>query len=78
MKVLIKIHHSPEQRFLVELSGKKLIKEVQNLAGKGNYSKAIVTALSKGKFHGELTEEEAGNIAVSLILTSENARYDLV
>ena len=77
MKVLIKIRNSPEQRFLVELCGKKLIKEVQNLAGKGKHSKAIVTALSKGKFQTELTEKEAANATAKLILTKENARYDL-
>jgi len=77
MKVLIKIRNSPEQRFLVELSGKKLIKEVRNLAESGKYSKAIVTALSKGKFQGELSEKEARNIAANIILTKDNARYDL-
>jgi hypothetical protein len=78
MKVLIKIRNSPEQRFLVELTGKKLIKEIKHLTGKGNNSKAIVTVLSKGKFQGELTQDEAANAGAELILTEENARYDLV
>ncbi|MFC1480042.1 hypothetical protein ACFL5Y_01185 [Candidatus Omnitrophota bacterium] len=78
MKILIRIHNSPEQRFLVSLTSQNLIDEVSKLVNKGKYSKAVVTTLSKGKFIKELAENELPRIDSDLILTEKNAHWDLL
>lgn len=78
MKVLIKIKKSPGQFFLVDLQNKKLIEEVSKLIGKRKHSKAIVTALSKGKFIKEVAEQDLPNIDADLILTEEHSYFDLI
>lgn len=77
MKVLIKIRNSPEQLFLVNLKEKSLIDEVKKLINKNKHSKAIVTALSKGRFEKELRHEELPDTSAELILTEKNASWDL-
>lgn len=77
MKVLIKIRRSPEQLFLVDLADKSLINEVKKLIGRKKHSKAIVTALSKGRFERELTHDELPTEGADLILTEHNACWDV-
>jgi len=78
MKVLIKIRNSPERLFLVELIEKSLIEEIKKLIWCKKYSKAMVTALSRGKFQRELSHQDIPKLDAKLILTKENARWDLV
>ena len=76
MKILIKIHHSPVQRVLVELSDKCLIDEIRELINRGSRAKAIKTALAKGNIIRKVPASEIGNIEADLILTEKTAHYD--
>jgi len=78
MKILIKIQKSPTQHFLVDLPDDILIDEIKNLINKGRYSKATVTALSKGKFIREITDDDAKFIDADLILSEHHAHFDLI
>ena len=77
MKILIKIHRSPEQLFLVDLKGKNLIRDVAKMIARGRHSQAIVTALSKGKFERQIKHHEIPNEKVDVILSKERASWDL-
>jgi len=78
MKVLVVIKKSPAQRFLVELHTNDLTKEISNLVARRRNSQAIATALAKGRFEGEIPENEAQKIKADMILTEESAHWDLV
>jgi len=78
MKVIIKIKRSPEQYFLVSLVEEGLANEVKNLIERHKHSKAVVTALSKGRFEKELAHDELLSADADLILTEYNAMWDLV
>ena len=77
MKVLIKTRNSPEHLFLVEILDKRMIKEVKRLISKKMNSKAMVTILSYGKFERELKHYEIPDARAELILTKDNAWWDL-
>lgn len=77
MKVLIIIERSPKRRFLVNLHGKSLIKEIKNLINKRKHSQAIVTALAMGKFKNEIKERELPTLRADLILSETNANWDI-
>ncbi len=77
MKVLVVIRRSPVQRFLVELHTNKLVKEVATLIGRRRHSKAIVTALSKGRFERQVADDELPNVRADVILTEHNVSWDL-
>ena len=76
MKVIIKIQRSHERYFLVSLTEKSLIDEVKKLIDNKKNDKAIVTALSKGRFEKELAHDELLSADASLILTEYNAMWD--
>jgi len=77
MKVLVKIHRSPEQRFLVSIPDKALIREVCNLIKKNKRSKAIATVLSKGRFISEVSKQDLSNVKANMIITEEYVSRDL-
>lgn len=78
MKILIKIRANPQQMFLVELPQRKIVKEIGALLCKGEYSGAITAALSGGKRLREIAREDFSRVDADLILTEENASYDLL
>ncbi len=78
MKILVVIRRSPAQRFLVELHTNRLVKEVSTLLARRRNSQAIATILAKGRFDGEIHENEAGKIKADIILTEESAHRDLM
>lgn len=78
VKVLIKIRNSPERLFLVEVMQKSLIEEIKKMIWCRKYSKAMATTLARGRFHGELSRQDICMLDVDLILTKENARWDLM
>ena len=78
MKILIKISQSPEQRFLIELTNKRHLKEVRSFLKRGNHSKAMATVLSKGKFLEEVSEEYLLRSSSDIIITKDSARYNLI
>ena len=78
MKVLIKIKNSPEQIFLVDLKGKALIKNIRGYVNAKRLDKAIVETLSRGRFERELRHDELLSADADLVLTKNNARWDIV
>ncbi|MBL7157225.1 MAG: hypothetical protein ISS92_03570 [Candidatus Omnitrophica bacterium] len=78
MKVLIKIRNSPEQIFLVDLKGKTLIKDIKGYVNAKKLDKAIVETLSRGRFEKELRHDELLSANADLVLTKNNARWDIV
>jgi len=78
MKVLIRLKNSPVQAFLVRLDQKKPAEEVKRLLQNSRHSKAIVTALSKGKFIGEFAGADLARVHADLILTGEHTHRDLL
>ena len=78
MKVLIKIKNSPEQIFLVDLKGKTLIKDIKGYVNAKKLDKAIVETLSRGRFEKELRHDELLSANADLVLTKNNARWDIV
>lgn len=77
MKILVVIRRSPAQRFLVELHSDKLVKEVTALIRRRRNSKAIITALSKGRLERQVADEELPNVKADIILTEHNVSWDL-
>ena len=77
MKVLVRLHRSPVQLFLVNLVDKKVTEEVKRLINKRNHSQAMAVALTKGNFEGELDHCELQGLNADLILTEDGARWDI-
>lgn len=78
MKVLIVIRRSPAQRFLVKLHTDELVGEVVKLIANKKNSKAMVTALSKGRFDRVIEEDDLAHVEVDLILSEDGASWDIV
>ena len=76
MNVLIKIHRSPIEIFLVCLPGGDIIKEINELIRRGKYLKAIDKAINKGRFVKEVKESELREISAGLILTEKSAHWE--
>ena len=77
MKVLVVIRSSPAQMFLLELHTERLVEEVARLLGRRKHSLAIATALAKGRFEKEVAECELPVTKADLIITEQNASWDL-
>ncbi|NQT23449.1 MAG: hypothetical protein HQ579_08465 [Candidatus Omnitrophica bacterium] len=78
MKILIKIHNSPEQRFLVSVPKDEYDKEITRLLNKGRYSKAIVVVISRGVLLKEISEDELPFVDADLMLSEHNAYFSLI
>jgi hypothetical protein len=77
MKAMVIIRRSPARRYLVELHTNKVRSEFKKLIAKRRNSQAMVLAFTRGKFQKEVSEVEAFNTKVDLILTENNACWDL-
>ncbi|MDD2954605.1 MAG: hypothetical protein WCV56_05810 [Candidatus Omnitrophota bacterium] len=77
MKVIVKIKRNPEQIFLVDLPNDRLIHEVKKLITKNKHSKAIATALCKGRFEKELFDDEVHITDAAIILSEDNVSWSL-
>jgi len=78
MNVLIKIQKNPEQRFLVKLFNKDVIKRIQDFIDDGRRSNAIVAALLNAEFLKEISEDELPDIESDLILTEKHIYLNLL
>lgn len=77
MKVLINLSRSPNQRYLVSLLTKELIKEVTCLINDRKHTEAMITAFRKGTIERELNGDDERGIDADLILSATNARWDI-
>lgn len=78
MRVLLSTRKSPPQRYLVHLFTKDLIREVRELINQKRHSKAIDVAFRKGLLEREVGEDEVRSVEADLILSKDNARWDLM
>ena len=77
MKILIIIKNSPEQLFLVDVKDKRLIRDIKEMIEHSQHTRAMARILAEGKFERELSRKELFYINADLILTKNNARWDL-
>ena len=78
MKILIKIHRSPEQCYLVEISNVTVLNRIQKLINKGKHSNAIVAAFLNSESLQEINVQNLSDIGADLILTEKHLHYDLL
>jgi len=78
MRVLLSTRKSPPQRYLVHLFTKDLIREVRRLVYQKKHSRALAVAFKKGLLEREVGEEELNSVEADLILSRDNARWDLM
>ena len=78
MKILIKLRHSPERRYLVRLEDKSVIERVMDLVNKGKRSNAIVAAFLNSEVMREVGADEIADTETDLIITEKNVWYNIV
>ena len=77
MNVLIVISKEPTQKLLVNLHTERLKEEVKSLIDDRKHTQAIVTALTKGRFECEVSDEDLKDLQADLILSEYSASWDL-
>ena len=77
MRVLILLSSNPGDGFLVKLHTKELVREVKKYIAKSNNSKAMVTALTKGRIEREVDHGETHDVKAELVLTRDRVCWDL-
>jgi hypothetical protein len=77
MRVLVLLSSNPGDGFLVNLHTEELVREIKRYLAKRNNSKAMVTALTKGKIEREVGHGEAQDVKAELVLTKKRACWDL-
>ena len=77
MRVLILLSNNPDEGFLVKLHTEELIREMKKHLARRNNSKAMVTALTKGKIEREVSNDEVHTVAAELTLTRDKALWDI-
>lgn len=75
MRIILKIG-DPCRLYLVELVQPASVVKVRELAGRGRYTQAMVTALSSHGSAEELTGPAAAGMRVDLVLTEQSAYWD--
>lgn len=77
MRILVLLSSNPGDGFLVRLHTEELVREIKRLIAERDNSKAMVTALTKGKIEREITHDRAQSVDAELILTKNRACWDL-
>ena len=78
MRILVTINRSPLHSYLIHLFTKDLIREVRRLIDNKNHHKACVFVLKSGIVIREVLQDELPKVQADLILSENNARWDLV
>lgn len=78
MKLLLVIDRKPCHKFLVELKTRRDIDEVTDDIARRRRSKAMMTALSKGRIIGCYSDWAAPDIRADLILKEDGCSWDLM
>lgn len=78
MRVLVTVKRRPAHNYLIHLFTKELIREVRRLINNRNHHKACVFVLKSGIVIREVLREELPRVHADLILSENNARWDLV
>lgn len=77
MRVLVTIRNSPAQVYMVKLLTQALVNEVRDLISNRRHSQAIVAVMTKGSVECEIDECEIPAVKADLILSKNNAMWDL-
>ncbi|MFH0764484.1 MAG: hypothetical protein V1927_05720 [Candidatus Omnitrophota bacterium] len=77
MKVLVTVKRSPAHSYLIHLFTKNLIREIRKLIDNNNHHRACAFALARGVVVREVLRDEIPNVHADLILSENNARWDL-
>ena len=77
MRVLVLLSSNPGDGFLVKLHTEQLVREIKGYLAKRNNSKAMVTALTKGRIEREVGHGEAHNVKAELVLTKDRVSWDM-
>lgn len=78
MRVLVTVKRSPAHSYLIQLFTKDLIKKIRKLIDNNNHRRACVFALKRGTLIREVLGEDLTGVHADLILSENNARWDLV
>ena len=78
MRILVLLSSNPGDGFLVKLHTEELVREIKKYLAKRNNSKAMVTALTKGRIEREVGHGEAHTVDADLVLTKERVCWDLM
>ena len=77
MRILVLLSSNPGDGFLVRLHTEELVREIKELIAGRDHSKAIVTALTKGRIEREVACDRVHSVDAELILTKNRACWDL-
>jgi methylmalonyl-CoA mutase N-terminal domain/subunit len=78
MRVLIIFsNNSSGSGFLVHLHTDKLVREIKKYISKRDNSRAMVTAITKGRIEQEIAREDAHRVDAELILNEDRVCWDL-
>jgi len=78
MRVLVLLSSNPGDGLLVKLHNEKLVREVRNSIARRDHSKAMVTALTKGRIECEVGHDQVHKIDAELILTKDRACWNIM
>ena len=78
MKVLVLFSSNPGSGFLVKLNTQELICEIKRLISKRYISKAMVTAMAKGRIEREVGHFDVHNVDADLILTKDRVSWNVI
>lgn len=76
MRVLVLLSSNPGGGFLVKLHTEELVREIKNLIGKRSNSKAMVTALTKGRIEREVGHHDSNAVDAELVLTTDRVCWN--
>lgn len=77
MRILVMLSHNPKDSYLVKLHTEELVREIKKLLAKRDNSKAMVTALTKGKIEASGDIDNVYSAHTSLILARDRVSWDL-
>ena len=77
MRVLVTMRNGPPHVYLVKLHGQNVIDEVMSLIDRQKHSQAIVTAMTKGSVERVVYGDEMKSLRADLVLSRNNALWDL-
>jgi len=77
MRVLIIFPSNPGGSFLVNLHTDKLIREIKGYISKRDNSRAMITAITKGRIEREIAHENTHKVDADLIIREDRACWDL-
>ncbi len=76
MRILVILPENPPRKILVELTERKLIRDIKDLIDHKKHLQAIGLAIQKGRLKKEVGIDEFENLGTDLILRDNSAHWD--